>query len=69
MRYVAASNYTAPRLAEALDVSERDGLARYVALQPEYNLMERGEYESGLRDLRVERELACVPYFALPRAS
>jgi aryl-alcohol dehydrogenase-like predicted oxidoreductase len=65
VRYIAASNYTAPRLAEALAVSEREGLAAYVALQPEYNLMERGDYENGLRDLCAERELACVPYFAL----
>ena len=28
VRYVAASNYTAERLAEALRVSDRDGLAR-----------------------------------------
>ena len=34
VRYVAASNYTAERLAEALAVSDREGLARYVALQP-----------------------------------
>ena len=65
VRYVAASNYTAPRLAEALDISEREGLASYVALQPHYNLMERSDYENGLRDLCAERDLACIPYFAL----
>ena len=45
VRHVAASNYTAPRLAEALRASDRGGLARYVALQPEYNLVSRDEYE------------------------
>ena len=67
VRYVAASNYTAPRLAEALEVSRREGLARYVALQPHYNLVHRDEYEGPLRDLCVREGLACVPYFALAK--
>src|SRR6195952_6130516 len=41
VRYVAASNYSPERLEEALAISEEHGLARYVALQPHYNLMER----------------------------
>ena len=31
-RYIAASNYSAPPLAEALDVSKGRGFARFVAL-------------------------------------
>ena len=65
VRYVAASNYTAPRLAEALRVSERDGLAPYVALQPEYNLVSRVEYEGELQALCVAEGIACMPYSAL----
>ncbi|HEY9239405.1 MAG TPA: aldo/keto reductase, partial [Burkholderiaceae bacterium] len=34
VRAIGASNYTAPRLAEALDVSARLGLPRYESLQP-----------------------------------
>jgi aryl-alcohol dehydrogenase-like predicted oxidoreductase len=64
VRYVAASNYTAPRLAEALRVSEREGLARFVALQPHYNLVER-DYEGDLAELCERESLSCVPYFAL----
>jgi aryl-alcohol dehydrogenase-like predicted oxidoreductase len=67
VRYIAASNYTAPRLAEALAVSAREGLARYVALQPHYNLMHRSEYEGALRDLCAREGLACLPYFALAK--
>src|SRR3712207_275367 len=33
VRYVAASNYSAARLTEALDISDRLGIASYVALQ------------------------------------
>jgi aryl-alcohol dehydrogenase-like predicted oxidoreductase len=63
--HVAASNYTAPRLAEALRVSDREGFARYVALQPEYNLVSRSEYEGELQDLCTAEGLACMPYYAL----
>jgi len=65
VRYIAASNYTAPRLAEALAVSDRDGLARYVALQQHYNLMERDKYEGELAELMKRERLSSVPYFAL----
>ena len=65
VRHVAASNYTAPRLAEALRVSDRGGLARYVALQPEYNLVSRSEYEGELQELCVAERIACMPYYAL----
>src|SRR5215212_7058197 len=41
VRSVAASNYSAKRLTEALELSDRLGIARYAALQPHYNLMER----------------------------
>ncbi|MFI9555749.1 aldo/keto reductase [Nonomuraea endophytica] len=66
VRYIGASNHTAPRLAQALKVSDDEGLARYVALQPAYNLMERG-FEGPLRDV-VEREgLSTTPYHTLAR--
>jgi aryl-alcohol dehydrogenase-like predicted oxidoreductase len=67
VRYIAASNYTAPRLAEALAVSKREGLACYVALQPHYNLVHRHEYEGDLMDLCAREGLSCAPYFSLAR--
>jgi aryl-alcohol dehydrogenase (NADP+) len=66
IRHAAASNYSAARLAEALRVGEEAGAASYVALQPEYNLMER-DYERELAPLCSDRGLACMPYFALAR--
>ena len=65
VRQIAASNHTEARLAEALAVAKRNGLARYVALQPHYNLVHRPEYESGLAALCVREQLACFPYYAL----
>jgi aryl-alcohol dehydrogenase-like predicted oxidoreductase len=65
VRYIAASNYSAPRLAKALEVSDREGYARYVALQQHYNLMERHQYEGELADLVAKEGLSSIPYFAL----
>jgi aryl-alcohol dehydrogenase-like predicted oxidoreductase len=64
IRRVGASNYSAARLAEALTISAREGLAGFAALQPQYNLMDR-EYEGELRDLCGREGIACVPYFGL----
>ncbi len=65
VRHIAASNHTAPRLAEALAVSKRAGLARYAALQPHYNLVHRADYEGALAELCAREGLACFPYYAL----
>ncbi|MER7838571.1 aldo/keto reductase [Streptomyces sp. NPDC096040] len=65
VRHIAASNITAERLQESLDLSDREGLARYVALQPHYNLVSRDTYEGPLQDLASRTGLAAVPYFSL----
>ena len=67
VRHIAASQYTAPRLAEALAVSAKNGLARYVALQTHYSLVHRSEYESALADLCVREHVSVLPFFALAR--
>jgi aryl-alcohol dehydrogenase (NADP+) len=64
VRYIAASNLSPARLEASMDVSAREGLAAYVVLQPEYNLVERG-YEHGLADVCRRHGLACVPYYGL----
>ncbi|MDQ0960806.1 aryl-alcohol dehydrogenase-like predicted oxidoreductase [Streptomyces sp. B4I13] len=65
VRHIAASNISPERLQESLEFSDREGLARYVALQPHYNLVSRDTYEGGLQDLAARFGLAAVPYFAL----
>lgn len=62
---IGASNYTEARLAEALVVSEVNGFPRYETLQPEYNLFDRSEYESGLEALCLEKELGVITYYSL----
>jgi aryl-alcohol dehydrogenase-like predicted oxidoreductase len=66
VRYIAASNYSAPRLAEALRISADHGLASYVALQTHYNLMER-DYEHELAPVLADRGMACLPYYGLAK--
>lgn len=65
VRYIAASNYNGPRLAEALRASRREGFAQYVALQPHYNLMERQKYEGELAGTVAAEGLGSFPYFSL----
>jgi aryl-alcohol dehydrogenase-like predicted oxidoreductase len=67
VRYVAASNYSAARLREAREISDRLGITRYVALQPHYNLMERDRYEGELQDTVAELGMGALPYFGLAR--
>lgn len=65
VRAVAASNISPERLADSLDFSDREGLAKYVALQPHYNLVSRDTYEGALQDTAGRSGLAAVPYFSL----
>ena len=67
VRYVAASNYSAARLTEALDTADRLGTARYSALQTHYNLLERSVFEGELRDLALDRGLGVLPYYGLAK--
>ncbi|HEY6895430.1 MAG TPA: aldo/keto reductase, partial [Rhodanobacteraceae bacterium] len=45
VRAIGASNLSAARLTEALDVARRSKLPRYETLQPLYNLYDRSEFE------------------------
>ncbi|MFB6891939.1 aldo/keto reductase [Kitasatospora sp. NPDC056327] len=65
VRQIAASNITPERLEASLRFSEREGLARYVALQPHYNLVSRETYEGPLQTLAERHGLGVLPYFSL----
>ncbi|MEU4925228.1 aldo/keto reductase [Streptomyces yokosukanensis] len=65
VRHIAASNISPERLRASLDFSDREGLARYVALQPHYNLVSRDTYEGPLQELAAKEGLSAVPYFSL----
>lgn len=65
VRAIGASNFTAARLQEALEVSGKHGLPRYESLQPEYNLYNRKDYESELESLCLQQEIGVIPYYGL----
>ena len=65
VRAIGASNYTAPRLALALDTSARLGLPRYESLQPLYNLYDRAGFEAALEPLCVAQGVGVINFYAL----
>ncbi len=65
VRAIGASNYTAPRLKQALATSAKLGLPRYEALQPHYNLVERAIFETDLEPLCRAEKLGVINYYAL----
>ena len=67
VRYIAASNYSAPRLEEALKISRDNNFAQYIAVQNHYNLLERKEYESTMVPTMQKYGISGIPYFALAR--
>ncbi|MFE1601693.1 aldo/keto reductase [Methylobacterium sp. ID0610] len=65
VRAIGASNFSAARLQEALDVAARTGLPRYESLQPEYSLAARQGYEAELEPLCRREEIGVISYFSL----
>jgi aryl-alcohol dehydrogenase-like predicted oxidoreductase len=65
VRAIGASNYSAARLQETLDISARTGLPRYESLQPHYNLVERKGYEAELGPLCRKEQIGVIPYYSL----
>jgi aryl-alcohol dehydrogenase (NADP+) len=60
-RYIGCSNYHAYRVARALGRSEARGLAKFVSVQPRYNLLFR-QIERELLPLCGEENIAVIPY-------
>lgn len=65
VRAIGASNFTAERLEEALQTSQRLGLPRYEALQPLYNLCDRADFETRLRPVCQAHGLGVINFYAL----
>lgn len=65
IRHIAASNISPERLRESMEISEKNNLPKYQALQPLYNLVEREGYEKNYAPLVEEFGLTVFPYYAL----
>lgn len=65
VRYIGASNVTPQRLQQSFDAADKNGWAKYIALQPHYNLVERNGYENDYAPLAEKYGLTVFPYWAL----
>lgn len=65
VRHIAASNISPERLRESMEISKKNNLPKYQALQPLYNLVEREGYEKNYAPLVEEFSLTAFPYSAL----
>ncbi|HXW20580.1 MAG TPA: aldo/keto reductase [Roseiarcus sp.] len=67
VRFIGASNLSADQLRAALDVAKTKSLPRYEALEPEYNLYDRGGFDGPLRELCMAEEIGVITYFSLAK--
>lgn len=65
VRHLGLSNYTPERMREWFETAIRLGLTVPVAIQVQYNLVHRAEYETSLRQIAEEFDAAVLPYFGL----
>lgn len=65
VRFIGASNFSAPRLKEALEASQKLGLPRYETLQPLYNLYDREVFEKELETLCLQHNVSVINYYSL----
>lgn len=66
VRYIGASSGYAWQMANALSLSERNGWARFIAMQNHYNLVYREE-EREMNPLCVEKGVGIIPWSPLAR--
>jgi len=65
VRAIGASNFSAARLKQALDLAQSRGYPMYQSLQPHYNLIERAGYEAELEPLCRARNVGVIGYYSL----
>ena len=65
VRYIGASNYSAERLQQSLDISKKFQLPAYCCLQPHYNMVQRALFEGDLENVCIKNNLGALPYFPL----
>ncbi len=65
VRYIGVSNYPAWRLMQALWASDVHQLARFDALQPNYSLFHRREFETELAEVCTTYGIGVIPYSPL----
>jgi aryl-alcohol dehydrogenase-like predicted oxidoreductase len=65
IRAIGLSQFTAPRLQQAMDTASGGGLLKPCCLQTWYNLVEREKLEGELRDTALANGLGIFPFYSL----
>ncbi len=65
IRAIGLSQFTAPRLDEAMKTAAGNGLLKPCCLQTWYNLVERGKLEGDLLDTALAHGLGIFPFYSL----
>ena len=65
VKHLALSNFSPERMREWFETAKAEDLTVPVAIQPQYNLIHRKNYEQGYRPIAEEFEAAVFPFFAL----
>lgn len=67
IRAIGASNFTAERLSQSLEVSRRNNYPAYQTLQPLYNMYDREGYEKELESFCLKREIGVICFYGLAK--
>lgn len=65
VRWIGASNFSAERLKESLETSQRLSLPKYQTFQPEYNLYKREDFEKQYEKICLDNQLGVINYYSL----
>lgn len=65
VRNIGASNFSVSRIEQSLTVSQHESLPGYRAIQPEYNLYARQEFEQVLAPVVQQHQLGVITYYTL----
>jgi aryl-alcohol dehydrogenase-like predicted oxidoreductase len=67
VRYIAASNFTPARVRESIKFSEENNLPSYIAVQDQYNLIDRTPYESEMAATVADLGISNIPFYGIAR--
>jgi aryl-alcohol dehydrogenase-like predicted oxidoreductase len=67
VRYIAASNFAPARVRESVKFSEDNNLPAYIAVQDQYNLVDRTTYEAEMAATVAELGISNIPFYGIAR--
>ncbi|MCW3077979.1 MAG: aldo/keto reductase [Bacteroidetes bacterium] len=65
IRCIGASNFSAARLSQAMEASQKNNLPRYETLQPLYNIYDREVFEKELQSVCIANNISVINFYSL----